>query len=237
MTTICFLKQLKASVISVKEKHWLWAQPPTAVTCLETQLPLRLLGCLPFSETLWVKRGFLSGLDARSPYTFKKTCQFTYKRVLRIFGVHSEYWSIAIAPLNRISSDSTKSSMDPLPSCIPLPIPQHAFPHTKSMSCWTAVFWMSKSDVIPATLLWKVRAANGYWYFEVSHPTLTDVFSEYHSVLRTDASANCGQCAKLIFATAGDVYFYGSGCQNMKLTAAAGEERGSDCRGKEGVYH
>lgn len=99
-----------------------------------------------------------------------------------------------------------------------------------------------------------MRAANGYWYFEVSHPIqtdvcserfltsslhpiLTDVFGEYHSVLRTDASANCGQRAKLIFATAGDVYFYGSGCQNVKLTAAADEEWGSNCRGKEGVYH
>ena len=58
-------------------------------------------------------------------------------------------------------------------------------------------------------------------YFEVSLSIQTDVFSElfpiltsqslqHHSVLRTDVSLNCGQRAKLIFTTVGDMYFYGS---------------------------
>lgn len=65
-------------------------------------------------------------------------------------------------------------------------------------------------------------------HFEVSLSIQTDVFSEAfpiltsqalqpNSVLRTDVSLNCGQGAKLIFAIAGDMYFYGNGCQNRKL--------------------
>lgn len=62
-------------------------------------------------------------------------------------------------------------------------------------------------------------------YFEVSLSIQTDVFHstlfpiltsqplQDNSVLRTDVSLNCGPCAKSIFATDEDVYFYGTGCR------------------------
>ena len=64
-------------------------------------------------------------------------------------------------------------------------------------------------------------------HFEVSLSIPIDVFSElfpiltsqplqHDSVLRTDASRNCGQRAKSIFATVGDILLC-NGCQNVKL--------------------
>lgn len=86
-------------------------------------------------------------------------------------------------------------------------------------------FLINKSDGIPKYFVMKSvgsRWCSNLEHFEVSLSIQTDVFSEAfpiltsqalqpNSVLRTDVSLNCGQGAKLIFAIAGDMYFYGNG--------------------------
>lgn len=108
-----------------------------------------------------MKPGFLSRLDAQVPYTFlKEHVNYTYKRVLHVFGVkwlmHShrptQYSSITLYQVSHAPPPQLHLSPNP-PTCFSV--------YKEYELSESTMFWLDKSDVIPRCFV--IEGASSEW--------------------------------------------------------------------------